>query len=346
MKILLGMSPVGGHLAGIQYGLKQIGVDSDLVYYKNNKYGMPSDQIVWKEGFSNKQKILSMYDFFKFANSYYDVIHFAFGSSFFMFPKHITFLDLPFISKNIKIFTTFNGCDIRQKQKMSLLDNFCACNDSFCGKGSCGFGWDTIKQLKVNMFNKYSKKTYVTTPDLKIFSPSSDLLFQPKHTFFNYDYIGVRDNFKLKVVHAPSNTTIKGTEEIIKACGRLKDKLELILVKNMSNIEALEIYKSADLVIDQLKVGWYGGFAVEVMRMGKPVIAYMSDISLSKIDLSLKNDLPIINANKQNIEIVLIDLIKNKEKLQLLSIKSYEYVNKYHNPINISKKLLTDYRLL
>lgn len=48
MKILLGMSPVGGHLAGIQYGLKQIGVESDLVYYANNKYNMPSDYIIRK----------------------------------------------------------------------------------------------------------------------------------------------------------------------------------------------------------------------------------------------------------------------------------------------------------
>ena len=83
------MSPVGGHLAGIQYGLKKLGIECDLIYYKNNKYKMPSDKIIWKDGISNREKIVSMYQFFKFANSYYDIIHFAFGSSFFTFPKHI-----------------------------------------------------------------------------------------------------------------------------------------------------------------------------------------------------------------------------------------------------------------
>lgn len=344
MKILLGISPVGGHLAGIQYGLKQIGIESDLVYYKNNKYNMPSDKIIWREGFSSKEKILSMYDFFKFANKHYDVIHFVFGSSFFMFPKHLTFLDLPFISKDIKIFTSFNGCDIRQKNIMSDIDDICACSDINCGKGSCGFGYDKLKQLKTYMFTKYSQKTYVTTPDLKVFSPSSELLFQPKHTFFDYDYVGISKNKKLKVVHAPSNTTIKGTKEIINACEKYKDYIELILVENMNNKDALKVYKKADIVIDQLKIGWYGGFAVEVMRMGKPVIAYISDLSLSNIEQNIQDDLPIINANIQNIESVLIDFIKNREKLDILSQKSYQYVNKYHNPIQIAKNIYNDYR--
>lgn len=343
MKILLGISPVGGHLAGIQYGLKKLGIESDLIYYKNNKYNMPSDKIIWKEGFSNREKIFSMYNFFKFANKHYDLVHFAFGSSFFMFPKHFTFLDLLFISKNIKIFTSFNGCDIRQKNIVSKIDNKSACFDKNCGIGSCGLVYDKIKAIKVNWFNKYSKKTFVSTPDLKLFSPNSDILFQPKHTFYDYDYIGISNNKKLKIVHAPSNATIKGTKEIISACEKLKDKVELILVQNKTNEEALKIYKEADIVIDQLKVGWYGGFAVEVMRMGKPVIAYISDISLSFIGRELKNDLPIINANISNIYNVLQDIIKEKEKLQYISQKSYEYVNKYHDPIIIAKKLYNEY---
>lgn len=343
MKILLGMSPVGGHLAGIQYGLKELGIESDLVYYKNNKYGMPSDIIIWKEGFSNIEKIISMYDFFKFANNHYDVIHFVFGSSFFMFPKHFTFLDLPFISKDIKIFTTFNGCDIRKKNIMKKVDIQSACYDKNCGNGSCGLFYDKIKTIKAKQFIKYSQKTFVSTPDLQLFSPNSEILFQPKHTFYNYDYIGISDNQKIKIVHAPSNTTIKGTNEIINACEKLKSRVELILVQNMTNTEALKIYKEADIIIDQLKVGWYGGFAVEVMRMGKPVIAYISDTSFSFINDEIKNNLPIINANINNIDNVLKELINKREKLKYISEKSYEYVNKYHDPIKIASQLYQNY---
>jgi len=343
LKILLGMSPVGGHLAGIQYGLKKLGIECDLIYYKNNKYKMPSDKIIWKDGISNREKIVSMYQFFKFANSYYDIIHFAFGSSFFTFPKHITFLDLPFISKNIRIFTTFNGCDIRQKNIVKKNDTQSACFDKNCGIGSCGFIFDQIKSIKVKQFTKYSQKTFVSTPDLKHFSPNSEILFQPKHTFYDYDYIGISNNKKIKIVHAPSNTTIKGTKEIISACEKLKNKVELVLVENVINTEALKIYREADIIIDQLKVGWYGGFAVEAMRMGKPIIAYISDTSLSFIDDGLKNDLPIINANINNIDTILKDLVVNKEKLRYISEKSYEYVNQYHDPLKIAKKLYNEY---
>ena len=33
------------------------------------------------------------------------------------------------------------------------------------------------------------------------------------------------------------------------------------------------MYAQADLVVDQVLIGWYGALAVETMAMGKPVIA-------------------------------------------------------------------------
>ncbi len=47
------------------------------------------------------------------------------------------------------------------------------------------------------------------------------------------------------------------------------------IIENKPNKEAIEIYKKADIVIDQVLVGWYGAFAVEVMKMGKPVAVFI-----------------------------------------------------------------------
>ena len=35
--------------------------------------------------------------------------------------------------------------------------------------------------------------------------------------------------------------------------------------------------RTADIAIDQLYAGWYGGFAVEVMAMGKTCVAYSEE---------------------------------------------------------------------
>ena len=87
-------------------------------------------------------------------------------------------------------------------------------------------------------------------------------------------------NRKLRIVHAPSDPKVKGTEYVIKAVEELKNegyKIELDLVKNMPHQEAVEHYKRADIVVDQLLVGWYGVFAIECMALGKPVCVYIRE---------------------------------------------------------------------
>ena len=55
---------------------------------------------------------------------------------------------------------------------------------------------------------------------------------------------------------------------------------DLELIENLPNAEATRRYRDADLVVDQLLAGWYGGFAVEAMALGKPVIAYLRESDL------------------------------------------------------------------
>lgn len=75
--------------------------------------------------------------------------------------------------------------------------------------------------------------------------------------------------------------------------------VEMILVENMPNKEALEFYKQGDLVIDQVLAGWYGGFAVEAMKMGKPVGVYIREEDLQFIPEEMAKDLreTVININ-------------------------------------------------
>ena len=46
-------------------------------------------------------------------------------------------------------------------------------------------------------------------------------------------------------------------------------------MKTLHIPKALKIYEEADIVIDQVLIGWYGGFGVEVMKMGKPLAVYI-----------------------------------------------------------------------
>ena len=67
--------------------------------------------------------------------------------------------------------------------------------------------------------------------------------------------------------------------------------------KKLSNKEARKRYETADILIDQLLAGWYGGLAVELMALGKPVICYIREDDLKYIPKEMRDELPIINAN-------------------------------------------------
>ena len=75
---------------------------------------------------------------------------------------------------------------------------------------------------------------------------------------------------------------------------------EFILIEGLSHSEARHLYQTADLLVDQLFVGWYGGLAVECMALGKPVICYIREEDLAFLPAQMRQDLPIINATAQN----------------------------------------------
>src|SRR5437764_15466880 len=71
---------------------------------------------------------------------------------------------------------------------------------------------------------------------------------------------------------------------------------EFRLVENLPYAEVRKLYEQADLLIDQLLAGWYGGVALELMALGKPVISYLRAEDLGYIPPAMHAQLPIINA--------------------------------------------------
>jgi glycosyltransferase involved in cell wall biosynthesis len=148
-------------------------------------------------------------------------------------------------------------------------------------------------------------------------------------------------------LHAPSHRNAKGTHYIIDAVNRLKDEgilFDFILVEGRSNADARLLYEQADLVIDQLLAGWYGGLAVEVMALGKPVISYLRRSDLVFIPPEMREELPIIEADPFSIYSVLREwLTVRLGDLMERGARSREYVERWHDPARIARQMKADY---
>jgi len=142
---------------------------------------------------------------------------------------------------------------------------------------------------------------------------------------------------KIKILHAPNHTNIKGTSFVEEAINRIKNEgyeIEYLRIQRLSNQEVIQKIMEADIVVDQLIIGWYAMFAMEAMACGKTCICFLRDDLIEtyiKIGCLKKDEIPLINANTSNIYDVLKDLITNKDKLDVIGNKSREYVVTHHS---------------
>ena len=146
------------------------------------------------------------------------------------------------------------------------------------------------------------------------------------------------------IVHAPSRRGAKGTEHVIAAVERLRArgiKCELRLIEGMSHAEAVEEYRAADIILDQLRLGWYGVFSVEGMALGKPVICYI------RPDLwqDQNGALPLANANPDTVEDVLEELLLDPIKRRELGKRAHDFFLRTHSADKVALKLEKLYQL-
>jgi len=189
-----------------------------------------------------------------------------------------------------------------------------------------------IRNKKVPFFHRYADAVFVSTPDLLEFVPGAIWLPNP---IFVEKY---KPHYTIETVvaHAPSDRELKGTQHILDVFDSVKKAVPtttLDLVEGVSYQEALERYRKSTVMIDQLKIGWYGMVALECMAMGVPVMCYIRE-DLKKY---LGDEMPLYPTTPETLEDDLLLLLNDTDLQNELSMRGKEYVSTIHNPQRIAK---------
>jgi glycosyltransferase involved in cell wall biosynthesis len=137
----------------------------------------------------------------------------------------------------------------------------------------------------------------------------------------------------LRVVHLPSNPLLKGTDliaEPLEALARA-GKIELIVARNLPHEDVMRLYASADVVLDQFRMGIYGVAAVEAMGFGCLV---MSDVAAGTRRTVLERtglELPIAQASGRSIAQALCEVIEHPDRYRRLAQAGWEFVGAVHD---------------
>lgn len=343
MKILHLPTAVGGGSWGLAQGEKTIGLDSKVLVDAGNWLNYPCDFSMELEKYSNVGKVFKRIETFFKVRSAYDIFHFNFGSSLIDIQRYnLHLIDLPFYSG--KKIMTYNGCDARQKFPTMKRVDFSPCHDEECYGGMCNSGiMDSNRRKRITKVQNSVDHIFALNPDLMYFLPSDKTTFLP-YAVAGWNTIEIQEykiDSKIKIVHSPTNRAAKGSIYILAALESLQKKysnIEIEIIENIPYKQALKKYQEAHIVVDQVLIGWYGGFGVEVMKMGKPLAVFIRKEDLKFIPSTMANDLKesIININPFNIEQVLETYIQNTDLLYQKSKAALEYVHKWHDPVYVA----------
>lgn len=242
------------------------------------------------------------------------------------------------------------GADVRTRQKTMALGLHNCCTDCTQIRKACIC--DSV-QGERNMARLRANGAVVfSMGDMIEYTPGSrnDLFFWP------LDLAGLHASTPhpaepasehrgaLRVVHAPNHRELKGTRYLEVAIADLQSEgvlIELVLVESLSNHEALEIYRTADVIFDQCLIGFHGYFALEAMALGKPVMCY---IRRPDEYLLQPEECPIINTHVDTLKADLRRLVTSRDELPAIGQRGRAYVERHYSRTAFAGRLQRAYQ--
>lgn len=359
LRVLHGPVNVGNQPWTLSRAERHLGLSSDLVVNYGTWLGYPADRTLSSVGDRSAASRLKRAVFALTAPLHYDVVHYYFGRSFMLWDdlgaafgqsewseaKMLADVRLARRAKR-RLFMTLQGCDARHADVSNRSNPITMCREDACpAYGVCRASLDNARRLMIERLLPMMDRVFYLNPELGHVVPQATFMPYANVDPASHDVRLPEPGRKPRIIHAPSNGAIKGTPMILAALERLKSRFdfELVLVENTPHTEAMKIYASADMAIDQILAGWYGGFAVEMMAMGKPVAAYIREEDRAFVPPAMWDNMPVLRLDPRTLDDDLAAILANPDALRAAGAASREYVERWHNPMRTARVLARIY---
>jgi glycosyltransferase involved in cell wall biosynthesis len=257
-----------------------------------------------------------------------------------LFPNGMDLFALKLAGK--KVFFHFRGSEIRLSSVFAEMCPYHYVEDSEDKVGTLPARFNEADQRTFrDLVSVICDGVFVTDPELQSYVPDATIVPRLK-CFEDLPPAPPGRRQRPLIVHAPSSRGAKGSNRVVEVLNNLTQRgieFDFKLVEGLPHQEALAVYREADIVIDQLRIGWYGVTAVEGMALGKAVVTYIRD--------DLKHYLPLpcpfALANPETLEGVLADLILDPKRVTALGAEGRRFAEHYHCAERICRVLSTLY---
>ena len=286
--------------------LRRRGIKSDLLVFNRYKLHPEADISLERSGNLLRQQATQWRAFVKLLPRY-DVFHFY--SSVTLVPKSVQFRILHALGK--KGVYQYLGSDIRGKTREQLAYGLKA--DAEIVSSYDAIRW--VPEAEVILPGVEVAKIVPALPSLEKKRPL--------------------------IVHAPSSRRRKGTEHVVAAVEGLE--ADFRLVEGLTHDEAFELYREADIVVDQLNAGWYGVFAIECLALGKPVVTFLLEEAVRRTEQAYGIEVPVVSATAETLRERLRPLVADAALRHRVGAASRAYAERLHDIDAIAGQLVELY---
>ena len=286
--------------------LRRRGIESDLLVFNRYKLHPEADISLERHGKLLRQQATQWRAFLKLLPRY-DVFHFY--SSVTLVPKSVQFRILHALGK--KGVYQYLGSDIRGKTREQLA-----------------YGLKADAEI-------------VSSYDAIRWVPDADVILPGVEVAKIAPAIPSADKQRPLIIHAPSSRRRKGTEHVVAAVESLD--ADFRVVEGLTHDEAFELYREADIVIDQLNAGWYGVFAIECLALGKPVVTFLLEEAVRRTEEAYGIEVPVISATAETLRERLRPLVADAALRHRVGAASRAYAERLHDIDAIAGELIELY---
>jgi hypothetical protein len=348
MRVLHGPVNVGNQPWSLSQAERALGIESEVVVTFNTWLNYPADRVLMSAPASKRWRDQARRIAFGLRAPFrYDVLHYYFAQSYFPERMRADFIDIRMARRlNRRVVVTLQGCDARLAGESFRQNAVTMCKPDGCSVyQTCLTSLDSKRRHFFESVLPLADRVFYLNPELGRYVPNG--------TFLPYANVGVEEialepirvGRRPRILHAPSDDRIKGSQLIEAALAELSKRqdFEYVAVRNMPHAEAMKLYRGADLVIDQVLAGWYGGLGVELMAMGKPVACYIRDEDLAVVPPEMRAQLPVLRIHPGSLVQDLARILEQRPDWPAIGEASRAYALRWHNPRRIAAALIQIY---
>lgn len=135
------------------------------------------------------------------------------------------------------------------------------------------------------------------------------------------------------VAHAPSHPWLKGTDLLEPVLMRLDAEgvIEYRRLESVAHDSMPEFYGSADVMVDQFRMGIYGVAACEAMAAGTLVMSHVSEKTRRLVSDLTGKDLPIVEVNTETLESLLREFARDRSAFSDCLEAGVDFVREVHD---------------